>query len=217
MSAGQPVTAEYMTFTANIEYGRDLIEAGRSLTKLGVNVFDIGDLYRAAWTQAVSALDHWLHEEISARVKVLADETSGRPHALQTFALPLAVVDDVRLNGKLFRMALAEEVRKSMSRKTLQNPDDIAAGLKLVYDGGDLWRKVAARLKTPPPGDEATWSQDSIKAALRAIMKRRNQIAHEADLDNNGDRRAITDVDAANMIDLLEDTATAIAAVVEGC
>ncbi|MEV4157831.1 hypothetical protein AB0J48_32895 [Nocardia salmonicida] len=216
MSAGQPVTAEYLTFTVNIKYGRDLIEAGRTLATLGVDVFDIGDLYRAAWTQAVSALDHWLHEEICARVKVLADETSGRPHALQTFALPLAVVDDIRLNGKLFSVALAEEVRKSMSRKTLQNPDDIATGLKLVYDGGDLWRKVAARLQTPP-GDEAIWSQDSVKAELRAIMKRRNQIAHEADLENNGDRRAITDLDAANMIDLLEDIATAIAVVVEGC
>jgi hypothetical protein len=57
MPAAQPQTREFRAFQTNLEYARKMIVAGRSLATFQSPVIDIGDFYRAAWVQAVSAID----------------------------------------------------------------------------------------------------------------------------------------------------------------
>ncbi|WP_449060371.1 hypothetical protein [Planomonospora algeriensis] len=59
-----PPTEAFQEFHRNLEYAPDLVNGGRRLEQLKVGAFDIGDIYRAAWVQAVAALDHWVHQEI---------------------------------------------------------------------------------------------------------------------------------------------------------
>lgn len=58
MSIAQPDTRQFLSFTTNLAYARDLITAGNSLQGLQPGALDINDLYRAAWVQGVSAMDH---------------------------------------------------------------------------------------------------------------------------------------------------------------
>jgi hypothetical protein len=49
-------TAEFKKFERNLEFARRLVGSGRRLEELEVGSFEVADLYRAAWVQAVSAL-----------------------------------------------------------------------------------------------------------------------------------------------------------------
>ncbi|MET9028328.1 hypothetical protein ABZW96_22295 [Nocardia sp. NPDC004168] len=213
MSLAGPKTQQFRVFSSNINYARDLVKAGQSLADLKAGAFDVGDLHRAAWVQAVSALDHWLHEEIYSRVRVLADNTSSVPIALQKLPLTLAAVEDIRLGKTLLSAAVVEEVQRTWSYQALQNPKKIAEALKLVYDDGDLWGKVAKEFRLRHHG-AVGWTADTIRARHEEILKRRNQIAHEADLDPTGNRRDITASEASDAIAWIERIALAIAAVI---
>lgn len=54
--------AEFKEFERNLEFARRLVGSGRQLEELEVGSFEVADLYRAAWVQAVSALDRWVKE-----------------------------------------------------------------------------------------------------------------------------------------------------------
>jgi hypothetical protein len=50
-------TAEFKKFERNLEFARRLVGSGRRLEELEVGPFEVADLYRAAWVQAVSVLE----------------------------------------------------------------------------------------------------------------------------------------------------------------
>jgi hypothetical protein len=57
-----------------------LVIGGERLAGLKVGAFDVEDLYRAAWVQAVAALDHWVTREIVERAVSLAEQPkAARP------------------------------------------------------------------------------------------------------------------------------------------
>lgn len=60
-------TVAFAELVSNLGYARDLVRGGQYLEQLQVGAFDVADLYRAAWVQAVSALDHWVHCELYDR------------------------------------------------------------------------------------------------------------------------------------------------------
>ncbi|GAA4966631.1 hypothetical protein GCM10023238_38030 [Streptomyces heliomycini] len=60
----------------NLSYARRMVKAGRMLTPFRSPTIDIDDFYRAAWVQAVAAIDHWLHEEVLRRVAELTLQDS---------------------------------------------------------------------------------------------------------------------------------------------
>ena len=53
---------EFKEFERNLEFARRLVGGGRQLEELEEGSFEVADLYRAAWVQAVSALDPWVRE-----------------------------------------------------------------------------------------------------------------------------------------------------------
>jgi hypothetical protein len=50
-------TGAFVELQQNLEYARQLVRGGRRLAELDVRSFDVDDLYRAAWVQAVAAVD----------------------------------------------------------------------------------------------------------------------------------------------------------------
>ncbi|MGP3981421.1 hypothetical protein [Streptomyces sp. KR80] len=214
MAIPHPQTREFQAFRTNLEYARKMILAGQSLAAFQSPVFDIGDFYRAAWVQAVSAIDHWFHEELYRRVADLAAQDSpGMPYQLTKFELPLAKVEDLRRGTTTLADAVSEHVKAKWANASLQNPRKISEALKLVTEE-DIWAKAAVQLNAWNH-DRTSLTAQSLKKQYVAIMERRNKIAHDADL-LDGDlkrRRPITDADVTDAIDWIERIALAIASV----
>ena len=68
---------------------------------------------------------------------------------------------------------LEDQIRTRHSYRSFQDPDNIAEAIRLVSDV-QLWEAIASELNTT--------SRDA-RTQLRSIVDRRNQIAHESDVD----------------------------------
>ncbi|MFE9797416.1 hypothetical protein ACFYP6_01015 [Streptomyces goshikiensis] len=214
MAVPQPQTREFQAFKTNIEYARKMVLAGQSLAAFQSPVFDIGDFYRAAWVQVVSAIDHWFHEELYRRVADLAAADSpGMPYQLTKFELPLEKVEEVRRGTTTLADAVSEHVKAKWANASLQNPRKISEALKLVTEE-NIWGKAAVQLNEWNHGRTGMTDQ-TLKKQYVSITDRRNKIAHDADL-LDGDlkrRRPISDADVTDAIDWIERIALAIAKV----
>ncbi|MFZ3593927.1 hypothetical protein [Streptomyces sp. BH104] len=216
MTIPHPQTRQFRAFTTNLEYARRMVKAGEALAHFQSPVIDIGDFYRAAWVQAVSAIDHWFHEELYARVTELtADDSPTMPHQLTKFELPLARVEEVRRGELTLADAVAEHVRSKWASASLQNPYKITEALKLVTEQ-DVWGKAAVQLNEWNRGRTAMDAK-AVKRQLLQITNRRNKIAHEADLEDGElkRRRPITEADVTDAINWIERIALAIAKVLD--
>ncbi|WP_230195285.1 HEPN domain-containing protein [Streptomyces coriariae] len=214
MPAAHPQTREFRAFLTNLEYARKMIVAGQSLAAFQSPVIDIGDFYRAAWVQAVSAIDHWFHEELYRRVAELAAEDSPEmPYQLTKFELPLVKVEEVRRGTTTLADAVSGHVKAKWGNAALQNPRKISEALKLVTEE-DIWAKAAVQLNEWNHG-RTSMNAQTLKQKYNSITDRRNRIAHDADL-LDGDlkhRRPISDADVTDAIDWIERIALAIATV----
>ncbi|GAB7050551.1 hypothetical protein [Catenuloplanes indicus] len=209
-----PQTREFQAFKTNIEYARKMVVAGQSLAAFQSPILDIGDFYRAAWVQAVGAIDHWFHEELYRRVAELAAQDGpGMPYQLTAFELPLRRVEEVRRGTTTLADAVSEQVRLKWGNVALQNPRKIGEALKLVTEE-NVWVKAAGQINEWTHGRTAM-NEQALKRRYIAITERRNKIAHEADLVDGSlhERRAITDAEVTDAINWIERIALAIATV----
>ncbi len=191
-----------------------MINAGRNLAAFQSPIVDIGDFYRAAWVQAVSAIDHWFHEELYRRVAELAaGDSPAMPHQLTKFELPLSKVEEVRRGELSLADAVSEHVKAKWSNAALQNPRKISEALRLVTEE-DVWGKAAVQINEWNHGRTSMTGQ-TLKQQYIQITDRRNRIAHDADLEDGHlkQRRAITSADATDAADWIERIALAIARV----
>lgn len=204
MASPNPVgTAQLQLFDENIRYARDLIAGGVALQGLrsfpSANYGDLSkahpeDLYRAAWSQAVAAMDHWLHDEIIERAVTLANDTGNlRPPSLASLKMPFNMVERMRNEGPhvVFREFLEDEYR----RKSFHNTEDITTGIKLVthLTSNDIWNKVSLAFNMTR--EQVRQRHDG------EIIKRRNDIAHRADRDSNGRRQPMSEAQARAAVD----------------
>lgn len=93
---------------------------------------------------------------------------------------------------------LEDEIRERLGYQSFQHPDKIADAIRLISDK-KLWEEVANQMGKP---------QKDIKQELRAIVDRRNQIAHEADIEPTygiGSRQNIDPVLVAEAVDFIEE------------
>ncbi|MCX4724927.1 hypothetical protein [Streptomyces sp. NBC_01306] len=215
MSIAEPDTRQFLSFKTNLEYARNLITAGNSLRGLQPGALDINDLYRAAWVQGVSAIDHWLHEELFRRVaEISANSTGGAlPAQLRRFELPLSVIEDVRVGQQELADVVVAHVRAKWAYAPLHNPKRITEAYRLITDE-DLWASAATKINAWHH-HRTHYSAQSLKQQFSAIIQRRNLIAHYADLEDGHlkRRRPITDAEASDALNWIERIALAIAAV----
>ncbi|TDC96134.1 hypothetical protein [Actinomadura sp. 7K507] len=202
----------FQQFEENIRYAEGLVIGGRALEGIrGIPNMNFGalsaahpeDLYRAAWNQAVSALDHWLHREIIDRAVILTNDMGReRPAALQRLPMPFAMVE--RMHTESMRDVFREYLEDELSRITYQRSQRITEGLRLILTDkpSEIWAKVGANLAMTP---------EAVKAYQDAIVIRRNRIAHEADLDAQGNRTPMTGDEAEVTVEWIRKLAAALA------
>jgi restriction system protein len=181
-TSGLPTTNAYANLSRNLNYARNLTSAGSHLEQLQVNLFEVTDVYRAAWVQAVAALDHWVHQEIYDRMLSLTETpTAAKPDGYAKFELPLGVVERVQKGQQTLKNAVKDAMQVNFAYKTYQNPDKIREGLAHIADVKNLWARVANVLNEQVPGSSLSAKQ--VEQRLREIVQRRNKIAHEYDED----------------------------------
>jgi hypothetical protein len=191
LSAG---SAHLVQLRENIDYARNLITGGVALQGIqsfpGANYGDLGkahpeDLFRAAWTQSVAALDYWLHEEIIDKAVTLANDTGReRPPGLLRLRMPVEMVERARWES--FHVVFREFLRDEYRRTSFLGTDDIASGFRLVTQlkPNEIWTAV---------GTAFGMTALAVKERHdKVIIKRRNDIAHRADRDAHGKRQPIT-------------------------
>ncbi|MBG0813081.1 hypothetical protein [Planomonospora sp. ID82291] len=206
-----PPTEAFQEFHRNLEYARDLVNGGRRLEQLKVGAFDIGDIYRAAWVQAVAALDHWVHQEIYSRAVRLAQQPGvERPDRFNRLQIPMELFERIHHHEASLGEAFREHLEATLGYVSYQNPDRIQQGFSHVSKV-KLWPKVA-KVLTEQRADGRQITGETVVRKLKAITARRNRIAHESDRDPAAPtgRRSITAAEVADTISWLEMTAAAI-------
>ncbi|SPT51854.1 MGMT family protein [Actinomadura madurae] len=202
--------APFDQFQRNISYARQLIQGGQNLEHLKVGAFDVTDLYRAAWSQAVAAIDHWVTREIVDRGVVLALRPGvPRPAKFDKLTMPVALFEKIHHHSEPLAEVFRAHLEREFEYKTFQSPEKIQEGFAHVSEV-KLWVKVAEILTDQDPRSPVT--SDEVRARMREIARRRNNIAHTA--DHNPDQRdqklPITAAEAEETIAWLESIALAM-------
>lgn len=206
-------TGGFVEFRSNLDYASNLVKGGRHLERLQVGAFDVADLYRAAWVQAVSALDHWVHRELYDRALGFAlDVSTPRPPKFLKLRIPLSLFEDFQHQPKNLRTAFAGYLRDQFGWQSFQAPDKIKDALSHVSEV-PLWPSVAAWLTDQ--ADEV-FSASQVQETLKKIVDRRNKIAHEADRDPEriDAKQSVTADEATEAITTIERMASAIIRVI---
>lgn len=183
-------------FDENIRYARALIAGGAALQGLENFPAHPEDLRRAAWNQAVSAMDHWLHDELIDRAVVLVNDVgNARTQSINNLKLPFKMVERTSSVGihVVFREFLEQEFR----RRSFHGATDISDGMKLVghLTGDQIWASVGR-----------TWGMTGQQARERHndVIRRRNDISHRADRDTRGQRQTMTESEVAAAVDWID-------------
>ncbi|GHJ17065.1 restriction endonuclease [Micromonospora sp. AKA38] len=203
--------APFTNLKRNLNYARSLATAGQHLAQLKVGAFEVSDVFRAAWVQSVAALDHWVRQEVRARMlKLVAQPSVQKPKAFATFQMALGLVEQVQLGTKTLVDALDQQLR-DQGHLVYQNPDKIREGFALVHDVKGFWDRVAQVL-TQQGGDGVSFTGKEVQDQLRQIVQRRHKIAHEYDddPDNPTGKRPIDGAETTRTIDYIEQVAAAI-------
>lgn len=133
---------------------------------------DLSDILRAEIVMAVSAFDYYVHE--LCRLGILESHNGARPKtdAMARFQVPMSALPSLA-NAVTAEQALDALVREKHGYLSFQKPDSIADAVRL-FSTVSLWKAVAVECGETP---------QVAKSAFQLIIDRRNQIAHEADLD----------------------------------
>ncbi len=159
-------------FRENISRVRNLGSLVENLNAQTTTVLDLSDILRAELVLAVSALDHYVHEIVKFGMLATYKGDRERTQAFLRFEIFLAnvlrgIADPANENW------LEQEIRNRHGYRSFQNSNNIADAVRLISDVR-LWDEVADRLG---------WNAQDVRERLGLIVNRRNQIAHEADVN----------------------------------
>jgi restriction system protein len=193
--AGRP----FVHLQRNLDYARNLARAGGALKTADAELLvDVTDVFRAAWVQGCTALEHWVRTEVTHRALVLGRSTNP-PDRIKALAAAGRTANPLK-----------DGISRYHGQRSYLQPDSIRRAFSLVAPTKTLWRDAASYL-----ADETIASPYDgipVELALREIMSRRNAIAHRFDEDPTSPdgRRPLTDSEVVAMIDWLERLASAI-------
>lgn len=135
-------------------------------------LMDLDSLLRAEYVLIVSAFDNYLHQIVRRKI---IERFFNNGQLSSELCIPVDIFQsmhnesDIALKKDLFGAAL----RKTTEKDSYQSPRSVEYALGLI-GVNKIWSKVSNNLGETP---------EQIKMQLSLIVKRRNQIAHEADIE----------------------------------
>lgn len=172
------------------------------------------ELLRAEWVARVAALDLYVHELVAQRILEIFEGTRAATPNYSAIRIANGTLDRIRsaaTAGDASR-AFDLEIRTQLSIVTYQDPERIADGIRLV-SSVELWNAIALHLGATQASKAA--AAKSLKTQLSLIVKRRNKIAHEGDLEPTAPRvpAAMLQADVVVVAQFIERVVRAIEAV----
>ena len=133
---------------------------------------DLSDILRSEIVMAVSAFDYYIHE--LSRLGILECHKGLRPQteAYKKLPMPISMLSDMADPAQA-EQTLDALVRGRHGWLSFQRPDSIADAIRM-FSNVKLWDAVGGQCDETPA---------AAKNAFQLIIDRRNQIAHEADVD----------------------------------
>jgi hypothetical protein len=154
------------------------------LAKNITGVMQPDELLRAEWVARVSALDLYIHELVAQLMLAIFEGRRPTTPAYLRFHISNETLNRIRAAATPSEASAAFDlyIRDHLSRITYQDPDDIADGVRLCSTV-ELWNDVAINLGATPT--TKTDQAKNLKTQLSLIVRRRNIIAHEGDLQQS--------------------------------
>ena len=151
------------------------------LAKNVSGVLQPDELLRAEWVARVSALDLYIHELVAQLMLEIFEGRRPASPAYLRFQISNETIDRIRAAATKSDAGAAFDldVRQQLSYVTFQEPDKIADGVRLCSTI-ELWNEVALKLGATQ-ATKADKAKD-LKKDLSLVIRRRNRIAHEGDL-----------------------------------
>ena len=163
----------------------------------------------------ISALDLYVHEFVAQNMLAIFDRTRPPSIANLRFQISNETLDQIRTatTPSDANSAFDLEVRSQLEKRTFQDPNDIADGIRLISDV-ELWNEVALKLGATVTTKVST--AKALKTDLSLMVRRRNKIVHEGDLQPSPPRVPwpITQTDVAFVKSHVERIVRAIDAVI---
>jgi hypothetical protein len=173
------------------------------------------ELLRAEWVARVSALDLYIHELVAQAMLAIFEGRRLPSPAYLKFQVSTETLNRIRSASTPSDASAAFDlyVRGHLSLITYQAPEDIADGVRLCSPI-ELWNEVAIRLGATP--STKIEKGKVLKRELSLVIRRRNAIAHEGDLQQSPLREPwpISRADLAFVADHIERLVKAIDTVV---
>lgn len=176
---------------------------------------EIADILRAQIVNAVSAFDRLVHElvnigvvEIFMGTRIKTQKFLNQPFKADTLIKSLEFVKPgyvpVSIN-ETPQYLVEMEMREKMSYLAFEAPDKVKDALSYIWDENHKMQALAIDMALP--GNNANDKQKNLEQRLQLIVDRRNQIAHEGDIDPSTNTKRFIDyttsVSAVNFMERL--------------
>lgn len=140
---------------------------------------DLTDILRAEWVYSVSAFDKLIHELV--RIGMINSFLGSRPKTATYLNFSISNDTHEKINAASSPAAVPpkeywfeQEIIQRHKHLSFQDPEKINPALSLIWDEPHKWQKIAGALALP---------EKDVVTKLKNIVTRRNQIAHESDID----------------------------------
>ena len=174
---------------------------------------EVADILRAQIVNAVSVLDRFVHELVNigvvetfmgTRVKTL--KFLNQPFKAETliksieFSKPGFIPASANENPQYL---IENEMREKMSFLAFEAPDKVRDALSYIWDEKHKMQAIAVDMALPGATDND--KQKYLEQRLQLIVDRRNQIAHEGDIDPSlNKKRRVDKKMSSDAIDFIE-------------
>lgn len=166
------MTKAFDKFEANIRSASILERIYEYLSKKTLP-FEPDELLRAEYVMVVSAFDCYVHDYVRERMVKAFNAPATMPDKTRDYKVPLGVMMDImNETNPISQMQLLENaIKKAESAFSYQSSSSVEHVLGLVG-----FKKIWSTMYGSPAGGNK-------KNQLDLVVRRRNQIAHEADMD----------------------------------
>lgn len=162
------------TFEHAIQRAQQMVTLFDALTALRPGDAANDDALRSSYIQAVSSFDFFAHELAIIEAK----HRFQNAVATRNISLPMEVMTITDVEERF--SAAESQVRQANSYKAFVDPGKLAELLACYCT--KPWDKICEKLNDGVAEDDQR-TVGQLKGRLKPIWKRRNQIAHEADVD----------------------------------
>lgn len=173
---------------------------------IGLPPIELEDLLRSEIVYAVSALDRMIHELV--KIGMVNIFIGARPITTAYIGFQLTLGQHQEVNAISApgvppgEMVFRGIIEHKHSFQTFQDPTKIKEALNYIWNESFKWQKIAARMGS---------TETVVRETLNNIVIRRNQIAHEMDLDlATGTIQPISHADTISSVAFIKNVGHAI-------